>query len=199
MTGTGVPDKRHRAHRCARRLYRRLGVRYVYLVVSVGPLAVILVTPAAAAFFDFVWVRASVDDWSRTVAFAIPWMALVAVLAETLAARSALPLIDWVWDAEGGTDARAALTSAMIRMPRALRLGTTLVAVGAFVPTYYAAVQAGETGLGLIAAAFLAIAAFTVIGGTSIYYLLSRPMLAPVMADVIAELRSRRRGLSAFG
>jgi hypothetical protein len=191
MSGTDVRDKRRRAHRRSRCLYRRLGVRYVYLVVSAGPLAVLLVTPAVVAFFDFVWVGASVGDWARTVAFAAPWMALVAVVAELLTARSALPLIDWAWQAEPGTDARAALRAAKTRLPRALRLCTAIVVLGAFVPTYLAAAQAGNAEIGLIAAAFLSLAAFTVVAATSLYYV-SRPMLAPVMADVIAELRSPR-------
>jgi hypothetical protein len=183
ISGTPLLDSRFAARRC-RCLYRRLGVRYVYLVASIGALALVLITPATAAFFDFVWAHGSVADWGRTVVFALLWMALLAMFIEMLIARSALPLIDWVREGRPAKGADAAWNAALIRMPRAVRLATALAVVGALVPTYYALAQVEKTRAGWIAAAFLAVAAFIVITAAALYYLLGRQMLAPVVKDV---------------
>jgi signal transduction histidine kinase len=169
------------------RLYRRLGDRYVYVLLWIGGVSIVLLTPVAAALLEFAYARASWGEYARTLAVVMPWMALVAVAAEVMNARATAPLMTWLREGRPVSGAADAWTAAVIRMPRVVARGTVTVVVGALPAAYYGLAVLDHTSAAWIVAGFVGIAIFVVAGG-ALHYLLWERLLMPVVADVTTRL-----------
>lgn len=189
MSGTQVPDSARTAGP-DERAGRGPRVRYVYLLAAMGPLSVVILTPAAAAFFELGCARATLEAWRRTLAFAVPLMGLVAAVTAALNAWAAVPLVNWMRSGRPADEASSAARAVLSRMPRAVVLGSDLVLITALASTCYGLVQIGETGPEWIVAG-LAATTLLVLTGAVLHYLAWHRLLRPVTAELAAQLGAR--------
>ena len=169
------------------RLYRRLGERYVLFLnlvagASMPPLTVLCASLAIP------YLSLSFGRFLSAMAVALPWMTVVAGVAELLVARRLRPLTRWLRGGRPAQGASEAWRAAVSELPRAVVDGGAAVLIGSIPASVFVASKAGADATRTIAA--VAVVAACVLAGGAVHFLVWERALRPVVSDLAAQLPS---------
>ncbi len=167
-------------------LYRRLGSRYITVLLVAGALSIpALSIPVAALAVPYLDISAG--KFAVAIAGCVPWFVLVGAVAYRVGLGRALrPLQAWLRGGRGSAGAKEAWDASVHDLAGAAFFGGAITAVGALPAAIFVPSLAGAD-IGVYVAA-VGVVWISVAVGAGLHYLIWEQALRPVVLDLAEQL-----------